>query len=77
LPIEITARNRLDEKQFPPIVLWAWERPEDLQFIDTEPIRRRIFGANINVERRRRGARRRVITAEGFSFIPTDRGDQN
>lgn len=28
-------RNRLDEKQFPPIVLWAWERPEDLQFIDT------------------------------------------
>ena len=29
------SRNRLDEKQFPPIVLWAWERPEDLQFIDT------------------------------------------
>lgn len=32
---KLPARNRLDEKQFPPIVLWAWERPEDLQFIDT------------------------------------------
>lgn len=28
-------RNLLDEQHFPPIVLWAWERPEDLQFIDT------------------------------------------
>ena len=30
-----TTRNRLDEIQFPPIVLWAWERPEDLSFIDS------------------------------------------
>ncbi|HYW72011.1 MAG TPA: hypothetical protein VE961_13310 [Pyrinomonadaceae bacterium] len=29
------ARNRLNEIQFPPIVLWAWERPEDLSFIDS------------------------------------------
>lgn len=27
-------RNRLDEKHFPQIVLWAWERPEDLEFLD-------------------------------------------
>jgi hypothetical protein len=27
-------RNRLDEKQFPPIILWAWERPEDLKPFD-------------------------------------------
>lgn len=27
-------RNRLDEIQLPPIVLWAWERPEDLEFLD-------------------------------------------
>ena len=27
-------RNRLNEIQFPPIMLWAWERPEDLSFID-------------------------------------------
>jgi hypothetical protein len=27
-------RNRLDEQAFPRIVLWAWERPEDLRFID-------------------------------------------
>jgi len=28
-------RNRLDEKHFPAIVLWAWERPEDLEFLDS------------------------------------------
>jgi hypothetical protein len=27
-------RNRLDETGFPPIVLWAWERPEDLRRLD-------------------------------------------
>jgi len=27
-------RNRLDEKHFPSIILWAWERPEDLAFLD-------------------------------------------
>jgi len=27
-------RNRLDENHFPRIVLWAWERPEDLKSID-------------------------------------------
>jgi hypothetical protein len=28
-------RNRLDEAQFPRIMLWAWERPEDWSFIDS------------------------------------------
>jgi hypothetical protein len=27
-------RNRLDENQFPRVILWAWERPEDLEFVD-------------------------------------------
>jgi Protein of unknown function (DUF3142) len=27
-------RNRLDEHSFPRIVLWAWERPEDLRALD-------------------------------------------
>src|ERR1043165_397066 len=27
-------RNRLDENHFPHLVLWAWERPEDLKAID-------------------------------------------
>src|SRR5262245_52195128 len=27
-------RNRLDEKHFPKTILWAWERPEDLEFLD-------------------------------------------
>ena len=27
-------RNRLDENGFPQTVLWAWERPEDLEFLD-------------------------------------------
>jgi len=27
-------RNRLDEIHLPPVVLWAWERPEDLEFLD-------------------------------------------
>ncbi|HXT64227.1 MAG TPA: DUF3142 domain-containing protein [Pyrinomonadaceae bacterium] len=27
-------RNRLDENYFPHLVLWAWERPEDLKAID-------------------------------------------
>ena len=29
-------RNRLNESQFPPIVLWAWERPEDLRGLDSK-----------------------------------------
>ena len=28
------ARNRLDENRFPHLVLWAWERPEDLRALD-------------------------------------------
>ena len=28
------ARNRADEKELPHIILWAWERPENLEFID-------------------------------------------
>jgi len=27
-------RNRLNEEKFPPVMLWAWERPEDLTFLD-------------------------------------------
>jgi hypothetical protein len=30
------ARNRLDEAQFPQMVLWAWERPEDLRSLDAK-----------------------------------------
>jgi hypothetical protein len=30
----VQTRNRLDEAHFPAIVLWAWERPEDLEFLD-------------------------------------------
>ncbi|PYS21065.1 MAG: hypothetical protein DMF72_18665 [Acidobacteria bacterium] len=29
-------RNRLDESHFPSIVLWAWERPEDLRTLDSK-----------------------------------------
>src|SRR5690242_9995792 len=29
-------RNRLDEIQFPAVVLWAWERPEDLRGLDAK-----------------------------------------
>src|SRR5690349_24794076 len=29
-----STRNRLDENHFPRLVLWAWERPEDLKNID-------------------------------------------
>lgn len=30
------SRNRLDEAQFPRMVLWAWERPEDLRALDAK-----------------------------------------
>src|SRR6266403_566370 len=33
---KMQTRNRLDESQFPPIVLWAWERPEDLRGLDSK-----------------------------------------
>jgi len=29
-------RDRLDESHFPSIVLWAWERPEDLRTLDSK-----------------------------------------
>src|SRR2546423_8655258 len=30
------SRNRLDEAQFPQMVLWAWERPEDWRALDAK-----------------------------------------
>lgn len=35
---KMQTRNRLDESQFPSIVLWAWERPEDLRALDSKRI---------------------------------------
>jgi hypothetical protein len=32
---KVETRNRLDEAQFPPVILWAWERPEDLKSLDS------------------------------------------
>lgn len=29
-------RTRARNKILPPVILWAWERPEDLEFLDTE-----------------------------------------
>lgn len=31
---KVPTRNRLNEKHFPSVILWAWERPEDLEFLD-------------------------------------------
>jgi len=33
---QTTTRNRIDENHFPRIILWAWERPEDLGFLDSQ-----------------------------------------
>src|SRR5947208_15182009 len=33
---KVSVRNRLDESHFPPIVLWVWERPEDLRTLDSK-----------------------------------------
>ena len=30
------SRNRIDENHLPRIILWAWERPEDLEFLDPQ-----------------------------------------
>jgi len=32
----ISTRDRISENHFPRIILWAWERPEDLEFLDPE-----------------------------------------
>jgi len=32
---KLQSRNRMDESSFPRTVLWAWERPEDLQSLDS------------------------------------------
>jgi len=33
---QTTTRNRIDENHLPRIILWAWERPEDLTFLDPQ-----------------------------------------
>lgn len=33
---KVLVRNRADEINLPPVFLWAWERPEDLEFVDPE-----------------------------------------
>jgi len=35
---KLAPRNRLDENKFPAVVLWAWERPEDLEFLDAQRV---------------------------------------
>ena len=35
---DVATRNRLDENKFPSLVLWAWERPEDLEFLDPQRV---------------------------------------
>lgn len=32
---KVQSRNRVDESRFPRTVLWVWERPEDLAFLDS------------------------------------------
>ena len=32
----IPTRNRIDESGLPRVILWAWERPEDLEFLDPQ-----------------------------------------
>ncbi len=32
---KVASRNRLDENGFPQRIVWAWERPEDLEFLDS------------------------------------------
>jgi hypothetical protein len=32
---KVANRNRLDENNFPQRIVWAWERPEDLEFLDS------------------------------------------
>ena len=32
----VANRNRIQENRFPQIILWAWERPEDLEFLDPQ-----------------------------------------
>lgn len=32
----LSRRNRTVENKFPQVILWAWERPEDLQFLDPD-----------------------------------------
>ena len=34
----VIARNRADEIKIPPLVLWAWERPENLEFLDPQKV---------------------------------------
>jgi len=33
---QTSTRNRIDENHFPRVILWAWERPEDLEFLDPQ-----------------------------------------
>jgi hypothetical protein len=32
----VNSRNRFEENKFPSRVLWVWERPEDLEFVDPQ-----------------------------------------
>ena len=32
--VTLVNRNRLDENNFPSRIIWAWERPEELEFLD-------------------------------------------
>ncbi|HSB26633.1 MAG TPA: hypothetical protein VLE19_02210 [Pyrinomonadaceae bacterium] len=32
----VPKRNRIDEIHLPRVILWAWERPEDLEFLDPQ-----------------------------------------
>ena len=47
---KVESRNRFEENRFPSRVLWVWERPEDLLFLDPQQFARvhRSYILNVN-----------------------------
>lgn len=49
---KVANRNRVDENSFPRTILWAWERPEDLEFLDPREFAVAFLAQNADSERR-------------------------
>lgn len=73
-----TSGNRTTQKlrSSPPVTLWAWERDEDLSFIDPEKVKVAYFAGNIFVRGELVKFRPRVqklVTAKGSTLMPVFR----
>jgi hypothetical protein len=72
---QTTARNRIDESNLPRIILWAWEHPEDLEFLDPNHFGVAFLAQTLTLKKWRRGLQSSTSTAKAAATSKANSGN--